>query len=331
MAQLAKWGILALGCAFLIGILSRTDFSAVRVEMQSVGLGGALFVLALSCVWPVIDVSVWSVTLPARPHGRHWVLDLFRIHLYGEALNALTPGVPLGGEPMKVMLLKERHGVPKRETTASLVLLQSIIVCALLTFVAIGVALMFASGVLPDAYRETAVVSLVLAGIGVAGLALAQRYRIVSRVGGWFGRRFGRGQEGSGLGVVTDIESSVLRFYRERPVAFVACVALHVLIAAVSAAEIFLVLKLIGNPVAYYEAWIIEAAVILLRNVFFLIPSGLGVQEGAFLAMCGLVTGSPTAGVTVALIRRAREVLWIIVGLSFGCYVTDSVFWSRRN
>ena len=331
MAQLAKWGILALGCALLVGILSHTDFSAVRAEMQAVGLGGALFVFALSCVWPVIDVSVWSVTLPARPHGRHWVLDLFRIHLYGEALNALTPGVPLGGEPMKVMLLKERHGVPKRETAAS--------PCAPAVDHRLRAAHLRRDRGRADGRKRcpagclprNAVVSLVLAGIGVAGLALAQRYRIVSRVGGWFGRRFGRGQEGSGLGVVTDIESSVLRFYRERPVAFVACVALHVLIAAVSAAEIFLVLKLIGNPVAYYEAWIIEAAVILLRNVFFLIPAGLGVQESAFLAVCGLVTGSPTAGVTVALIRRAREVLWIIVGLSFGCCVTDSGSWSRRN
>ncbi len=45
-----------------------------------------------------------------------------------------------------------------------------------------------------------------------------------------------------------------------------------------------------------------------------IVPAGIGVQEGVFLLLCGLLTGSPEVGVAVALIRRAREIAWLLWG-----------------
>ena len=64
--------------------------------------------------------------------------------------------------------------------------------------------------------------------------------------------------------------------------------------------------------------WIIEAVAQLVRTGTFFIPASIGAQEGAFLLVCGAITGSPTLGVSVSVVRRLREVIWIVWGFTLG-------------
>jgi len=70
-----------------------------------------------------------------------------------------------------------------------------------------------------------------------------------------------------------------------------------------------LVLWLIGHPITFAEALVIEAFAQVLRNAGFLLPGAAGVQEGAIIAG-GLLVGLPlSAAINAALVRRTREVL----------------------
>jgi hypothetical protein len=62
------------------------------------------------------------------------------------------------------------------------------------------------------------------------------------------------------------------------------------------------------------EAWSIEAVVELVRVCAFFIPAGIGAQEGALVLIISPITGQPPLGLTVALVRRFREILWIAWG-----------------
>ena len=79
--------------------------------------------------------------------------------------------------------------------------------------------------------------------------------------------------------------------------------------------EIFITMHLIGYPISIADAWIIEAVAQLVRTGTFFIPASIGAQEGAFLIIGSAVTGSPALGFTVAIVRRIREIIWIIWGL----------------
>jgi hypothetical protein len=70
--------------------------------------------------------------------------------------------------------------------------------------------------------------------------------------------------------------------------------------------------------------WSIEAVVQLLRQATGFIPGSLGVTEGTMMLMYGSLTGDPSAGVAVALVRRLREVVWIMGGLIFGLGYLDN-------
>jgi uncharacterized membrane protein YbhN (UPF0104 family) len=58
-----------------------------------------------------------------------------------------------------------------------------------------------------------------------------------------------------------------------------------------------------------------------VRTGLSFVPAGLGAQEGAFLVVFSALSGTPTLGASVALVRRFREIVWVlwgaVVGLTF--------------
>jgi len=78
----------------------------------------------------------------------------------------------------------------------------------------------------------------------------------------------------------------------------------------------------LGHPVSFVDAWIIEAVAQLVRTGTFFIPASIGAQEGAFMLVCAAMTGSPVLGVAVAVVRRIREIVWIVWGMGLGLMYT---------
>jgi hypothetical protein len=58
----------------------------------------------------------------------------------------------------------------------------------------------------------------------------------------------------------------------------------------------------------------------MIRTAAFFIPAGIGAQEGALMLACGAISGSPTVGVTAALVRRFRELIWIGLSLALAMW-----------
>src|SRR5262249_47407402 len=55
------------------------------------------------------------------------------------------------------------------------------------------------------------------------------------------------------------------------------------------------------------DAILIEGLSGALRTAAFLLPAGLGVQEGALLVLCGWIGVPPAQALALALVKRARE------------------------
>jgi hypothetical protein len=54
----------------------------------------------------------------------------------------------------------------------------------------------------------------------------------------------------------------------------------------------------------------------LVRSATFFIPASIGAQDGALLIIGAAITGQPSFGLTVALARRIREIVWAVWGLA---------------
>ena len=74
-------------------------------------------------------------------------------------------------------------------------------------------------------------------------------------------------------------------------------------------------MQFLNFPVSLVDAWIIESVAQLIRAGVFFIPASIGIQEGVFIIIGSTITGSPTAGFAVAIVRRVREITWMAWGV----------------
>jgi glycosyltransferase 2 family protein len=71
----------------------------------------------------------------------------------------------------------------------------------------------------------------------------------------------------------------------------------------------------LGHPVALGDAFVIEAVIQALSSSAFIVPGALGVQEGGFLVIGGLVGLPSELALALALVRRARDVIIFVPAL----------------
>jgi len=108
-----------LGGLLLAGVVRDTDLVEVWHHLTHLGAGGIAALLAVHAVRTLADATSWLLTLPSVRPSPRWLGRAWAILLAAAALELVTP---LGGEPMKAVVLKRHYGVPYTETGASLVL-----------------------------------------------------------------------------------------------------------------------------------------------------------------------------------------------------------------
>jgi len=321
VSTVLKFAAAALGLALLWWVASQTDLSAVGDAILHIGWGGMAAILGVFAVGFMADIIAWMMMLAHGQVSWLWARRLFPVHMVGEAVNVLLPFGGLGGEPVKVMLLKRRHDIPYRDATASLLLVQSINTLSEVPFVLIGLAVMIHADILPSVVEIAMVASVgILVGF-VIFLFVALHLRWLVRLQKHLANSRWGERLNDGLAVVGDIEERLFTFVRHRPAKFVSSFALAFGVWFAGALEIYLIMHLLGMPVGIMDAWLLETCVVLARNASFFIPGHLGTQDAAIMLVARALTGSPETGLALALIRRGRELVWSVAGLILGAWL----------
>ncbi len=73
-------------------------------------------------------------------------------------------------------------------------------------------------------------------------------------------------------------------------------------------------MALIGSPVSFLDALLIESLSQVIRAASLIIPGGIGTQEIGGVALCRFLGVAEPAAVTFWLLRRARELFFDVVG-----------------
>ncbi|MDW8313767.1 MAG: lysylphosphatidylglycerol synthase domain-containing protein [Rhodovarius sp.] len=263
---------------------------------------------SLACHLPQIlfTAIAWQLLLPASHRPGLHRLSLLR--WYREAADALLPAGSLLGQAA-VMRLLARGGTPGEEAAASgtaAMLLESV---SQLAFILLGFALLLILGIDGGHGWVAAGVGLALFSVVALGLLLHPLGLRLLRAGlARLARRFPRLDPAW----LDEAEAALRRIQGARG-ALALSAFLNLLAWGMGAIEVWLVLLLLGQPVSLAEALVIESVAMTLRNLGFMLPGAAGVQEGAFVAAGALLGVPAAAALSLALVRRAREVL--LVGL----------------
>ncbi len=270
--------------------------------------------------WTVIaclDARGWRCTLPAAAVRRVPFRSLVLVRMAGEAINSLTPTAAVGGEPLKAHLLRA-WGVPASDSLASIVIAKTALTVSQSFFIVLGVAaLCLRSERRGLGIGLVALLLLALAGF-TAALVRLQRRRPVTTAWGWARRLAPRSR------LLTRFEPSAHaidarlgQFYRLEPTAFWRASSWHLCGWLLGVGEVFLVMFLIGAPVTWLDALVIESLSQPIRAAAVVIPGGLGTQEWGGVALCRLLGMGEGEAATLWLLKRGRELVFDGVGLLY--------------
>jgi glycosyltransferase 2 family protein len=306
---------LFLGLILLGFIIQEADLKEVWRHVTEVGWGGMAFVLGFYILAFVTDVASWQLTFETIPLKPRWLGRLYLIRTVGEAFNNVIPLASLGGEPIKAWMLNSYYGIEYCESIASLVLAKTITLIGLVLFLSAGFVLVVNSSELPSAYKTVAGLGLVGFNIAIILFFLVQRFQIASWVGRFLGNSRAAHRIEDLVALIRAVDERLLEFYTLHHKRFWAALLLSSSNWLSGVIEIYCIMYLLGHPITFTDAWIIEAMAQLVRAGTFFIPSSIGAQEATFTVVCSAITGTPSLGLAALVIRRSREIVWILTGL----------------
>jgi uncharacterized membrane protein YbhN (UPF0104 family) len=113
---------------------------------------------------------------------------------------------------------------------------------------------------------------------------------------------------------IAELDRTIFEFYHRHRARFLAGVGTYLAGWSIDTLEIYLVAYLTGMPITWLQALCVEAFVGVAKVLGMWMPGSLGVQESG-IVLLGRMAGLPDAlGITYALVRRTREVVFVAVG-----------------
>ncbi|MDA0705024.1 MAG: lysylphosphatidylglycerol synthase domain-containing protein [Proteobacteria bacterium] len=325
MRLLTLVGLLA-GLILTGYLISLHDVDAVWTSLVAVGWGFVLICLLLM-LNIVVDAQCFRLIFPPAAMPSYWrvVWGTF----VSRAVNTLLPMAAVGGELVKARIVIQ-GGSPGVLVGAATVVDKTVQAASLSLWGLFGLAVLLASGAEGGIVRGAALAVIGL-GLGAAGFVLVQRTGALAsfarRVQILFGRR-----AGARVARFVDIAScsdEALKDTYRRPWRFVAAVLLMTVSRVFTVLEVWLVARLIGLPIDFLDALMLESLTSAIRGAIFVVPVGIGVQESAFVLLGALFGWPAEAMLAISLATRGREIVLAIPGL-IGWQIAESRILFRR-
>lgn len=305
-----RFVLLALGFAFLGYLVAEVGPERIVASVRVLS-----WRLLLLLVFPYGAIAILRAVAWRFAFSRAEVplTTLLAVRLAGEAVNVATPAASVGGEPVKILLLRPR--VSPVEALAAVVVDKTTLVAAQSLLLALGLAGAWSLSAAPGTVLRAMTWLLVVEVLALGGFVLAQLLGVFGR-GLGFVSRLGVRPVGSHAGDVRELDSALAAFYRRHPARWGKGLFFHFLGWLLGSVEVYLILRFLEVPISPLVALIIEAVSTGIKFVAFMIPGGLGVLEGGIMAVFAVLGLDPGAGLAQALIRRLRELAWVAVGLA---------------
>jgi uncharacterized protein (TIRG00374 family) len=301
-----KLVLLVLGIAAIVYSVHRIGWAPILEALARLTWWQLLVVCLPFAAITAVDTLGWRYAFPrdAAPFR-----SLVGARLAGEALNLVTALGSMGGEAVKAWLIR-RH-VDYEASVPSVVIAKTTLTIAQALFLLIGVAL--AWGLLGTDSRLIGAMLwlLVIEIAAVAGFVGVQVAGIVGRAGRlleWFGvvQRRDYAQR---------LDAALRDYYRRDWRRLSLSTTFHLVGWLLGAIEAYLILVFLAIPADLVTASVIEALGAGVRFAAFLVPASLGAFESANAAAFEAMGLGAGAGLAFSFVRRARQVVWIGVGL----------------
>ncbi|MDT7603703.1 MAG: hypothetical protein QOF61_1700 [Acidobacteriota bacterium] len=302
-----------LGLALFAYFVWRAGAAAIWAQMRSLGWG-FIAILAVSAVRPLVRALAWTRCFE-RTHTLRF-RDALTAYLVGDALGNVMPLGIVVSEPAKAAMVRER--VPLVAAAAALAVENLFYMLSVALFIFAGMAALLLSFPLPPRLRAASFATLggIVVVILFAYVVIHRRWKFLSRTVEFFaGRGVGFAvKHGARFGA---IEDRVYGFYERHGARFLPILLLEFCFHLAGVVEVFATLYFItGARPAWLAAFVLESVNRVINVVFKFVPMRFGVDEAGTNWFTKLFKLGENIGVTLAIVRKVRIVVWTAVGVA---------------
>jgi putative membrane protein len=319
--------------AYVLGLAGAALFTVLLIHqgasdvVRAVAVVGPwLLVIAAFHLLPMcLDGLTWWILFPLGERVRY--RTVFWMRWLGESVSNLLPAAQVGGDLVRARLAV-LNGTRMSVSAATVLVDITVSVFTQTVFTILGL------GLLILATGQTNLMGPALAGAPLAVAAVAGFY-IVQRLGlfrlfttiasRWANDPQWRSVAGKG----GEVDEFLRGIYTKRHI-ILACSLCTMASWLIGSAEVWIGLYALGIPSSFDRAIILESVGQGVRSALFFIPGAIGVHEGGYLFVGGLLGIPGDAAFALALIRRVRELALGVPGLIVWQWIEGGRAWRKH-
>jgi hypothetical protein len=301
------------GVALFVYFVRKAGLEQIIDGISRLGAGFVL-IIAISSVRHVVRSIAWCLCMEQPYRLRFW--DALRARLMGDAIGNILPFASFViSEPAKPALIRDR--VPLMAGFSAIVIENIFYGLSVVVFVFSGMLALLLSFSLPKGLRLASFITLVVISVVIAGGAvlIRRQLRFVSGATGFLHRR---GLNPKWIEKARTLEDRVYGFYQRNRSRFLPIILLETCFHFAGVLEIYVALSFISpqQPPTLFTAFILESVNRVITMAFKFIPLRMGVDEAGTGKVSKVLQFTEATGVTLAIIRKARDVFWAGVGIA---------------
>lgn len=311
---LTPFGIISLllGLALFGYFVRKAGIGQILEGIRRLG-AGFLLVIAISSIRQIVRSLAW--TLCMEPPYRLRFRDAIRARIMGDAIGNILPFAGfLVSEPAKPALIRDR--VPLMAGFSALAIENIFYALSVSLFIFSGMMALLLSFTLPKGLRLVSIITLVViaAVITLGSVLIAKRLKFISGAAGFLHRR---GLNEKWVEKGRTLEERIYGFYQRNSSRFLPILLLEACFHLAGATEIYVTLSFISpdQPPTFLTAFILESVNRVITVAFKFIPLRMGVDEAGTGRVSKVLQFTMTTGVTLAIVRKGRDVFWAATGM----------------
>ncbi len=298
------------GILIIVVLVARLPFSDLVEVFRTIGKEALWLV-----IFPLLWVIPYSMTLRVLLDNRISFGQALYTQISGDAFNSITPLVGMGGEPYKAKHLSRFVSL----SDSSRAIIQSRLLHALSGVIYTGIVTaaclyFFSLSSIPGLRLALwgIVISMILAAILLVWLTIS---RAPSRFSEFILSRFK---------LIEQVTHEKLSW--EKLIKGTIC---RLAGRCAKFLELYLIFIILDTVPRFTDTVLVEGLIMVSVSIFFFIPNGLGVNEVGIATALSITGYSAALGVVFGLIRRARMLIYALIGLGF--YIFGKLYYSKKN
>lgn len=274
-------------------------------------------------IWLLVYLfNAWSLKIiiaDGKPeNNRVDVWKLMKLTISAYAINYITP-LSIGGEPYKVLQLKDDIGTHKATSSVLLYVMMHYVSHFMFWLISIPLFIFLVpeiSGVVQIVLWAVFLgcVLLILWGYSVFTKGIINTVLTLGTKIPFFGKKI-RLYRDKNKHHFDEMDTLIADLYTNRKKDFFASLFVELGSRYIACFEVFFMAVPLGFELSFIQSVMIVSIATLVANIFFFAPMQMGTREGGFVLAATSLALPAGVGVYIGLCTRIRELFWIFVGV----------------